>query len=541
MVRVRCFNWPRVPGPLWCAMEVDVRLNLPLDAASLADAGAMTGPAANDSPQTLRRVATGESLAASGGLLLAALLLVVVASAAYWSADASPEINSDPQLTAVTYVGGMGSAAMLAVLMVYRRLRRRLRGILAVRDALLAMAPPGSSAATGPALPVSPLLGAEATAWNLIVGERDQVRRDALAEKAREALGRRRQSRGDLDAACDAMSQGLLLFDDRGSIKYANGAAATFLQVEREKLAELDIGQAIAIESVVAAVRQVIGGASRRRSVIDVDRKDEAGGAMGVLRFSVRPVRREDTASAMVVIEDITQQKAAEEARHAFVAQATHELRTPLTNIRLYVETAIEDGEANPALRVQALNVINSESRRLERIVGEMLSIAEIEAGAFKLKADDVRLEQLFDVMKQDYQQQAQEKRIALTFVLPPKLPVIQADREKVAVALHNLIANALKYTLAGGSVTVRVEADEKQVTVSIADTGIGISDDDCLRIFDRFYRAKDGRVDTITGTGLGLTIAREVARLHGGDIVVESQLNRGSTFTLALPLMAAA
>src|SRR5690606_13516466 len=121
-----------------------------------------------------------------------------------------------------------------------------------------------------------------------------------------------------------------------------------------------------------SAVREVAAGTSRRRQVIDVDSKDDPGAApsaAGVLRFSVRPVRREDAASAMIVIEDITQQKAAEEARHAFVAQATHELRTPLTNIRLYVETAIEDGEADPAIRTQALNVINSESRRLERIV----------------------------------------------------------------------------------------------------------------------------------------------------------------------------
>jgi len=525
-------------------MQADVLSAHSADSIAGAAAGVVTTSTDDGAVQALRRRASDEFLVASGGFLLAALLFVVVASAAYWSADPAGDAGLHPQTTAVLYVSGIGSAAMLAVLMIYRRLRRRLAAALAVRDALLAMVPPGSDVPTGPAQPVSPTLGPEAQAWNVIVGERDQVRRDALADKAREALGRRRQSRGDLDAACDAMSQGLLLFDDRGSIKYVNGAAATFLQIEREKLCNLDIAQAIGVESVVAAVRMVVNGTSRRRSVIDVDRKAGAGegrDATGVLRFSVRPVRREDTASAMVVIEDITQQKAAEEARHAFVAQATHELRTPLTNIRLYVETAIEDGESDPALRVQALNVINSESRRLERIVGEMLSVAEIEAGAFKLKTDDLRLEQLFDVIKQDYQAQAQEKKIAMTFVLPPKLPVIQADREKVTVALHNLVGNALKYTLPGGSVTVRVEADEKQVQVSVADTGIGISEEDCLKIFDRFYRARDGRVDSITGTGLGLTIAREVARLHGGDILVESQLNRGSTFTLALPLKAAA
>ena len=153
---------------------------------------------------------------------------------------------------------------------------------------------------------------------------------------------------------------------------------------------------------MLAAVKEVAAGTMRRRTVIDVERAaanpaeqrpPRAPEAGGVLRFSVRPVRREDAASAMLTIEDITQQKVAEEARHAFVAQATHELRTPLTNIRLYVETAIDDGENDPATRAKCLNVINGETRRLERIVGEMLSVAEIEAGSFKLKTDDVRLD----------------------------------------------------------------------------------------------------------------------------------------------------
>lgn len=522
-------------------MEVDVRNKLPTQAGG-GSVDSTSEAAVAASPQQARSYGRQEFLVASGGLSLAAILFVLVAGAAYWSADAT--LAGDPRLTLVAAVGGIGSTAMLALLLLYRSLRRRLSGLMAVRDALLAMAPSGSGTGSGTALPVSPTLGPEAVAWNLLVAERDQVRREALAEKAREALGRRRQARGDLDAACDAMSQGLVLFDDQGNIKYANGAAATFLRTDREKLLNAGIADAFKVESVATAIQQVVAGTSRRRSVIDVDRKSESSGGdatAGVLRFSVRPVRREDAASAMVVIEDITQQKAAEEARHAFVAQATHELRTPLTNIRLYVETAIEDGEADPSIRVQALNVINSESRRLERIVGEMLSVAEIEAGAFKLKVDDIRLDQLFDTLKQDYQQQASEKKISMTFVMPPKLPVLQGDREKVAVAVHNLLGNALKYTPSGGSVTVRLETDEKQIAVAVADTGIGISEDDCQKIFERFYRANDTRVGKISGTGLGLTIAREVARLHGGDITVESQLNRGSTFTLALPLKAAA
>jgi signal transduction histidine kinase len=120
---------------------------------------------------------------------------------------------------------------------------------------------------------------------------------------------------------------------------------------------------------------------------VEVKRTDGAG----VLRFSIRAIGRDDAAGAVVFIEDITQQRIADESRNSFVAQATHELRTPLTNIRLYVEQAIEAGEGDATTRANALNVINQESLRLERIVSDMLSVSEIEAGSIKLRSDDVR------------------------------------------------------------------------------------------------------------------------------------------------------
>jgi signal transduction histidine kinase len=239
----------------------------------------------------------------------------------------------------------------------------------------------------------------------------------------------------------------------------------------------------------------------------------------------------------MIVIEDITQQRAAEEAQHAFVAQATHELRTPLTNIRLYTEMALDEGKSDPAVLANCLNIINQETYRLDRTVADILSITEIEAGTLTVRKDDVRLDEIFPELQAGYAAQADEKKIQMEFRLPPKLPVIKGDREKIRVALHNLIGNALKYTPVGGQVSVAVTTNDGHLVVEVGDTGIGMSDEDREHVFEKFYRAKDTRVAKITGSGLGLAIAREVVRMHGGEITVESELNRGSTFTLELPI----
>lgn len=259
------------------------------------------------------------------------------------------------------------------------------------------------------------------------------------------------------------------------------------------------------------------------------------------MRFTVRAVRREDAHAAIVVIEDVTQQRVADEARNAFVAQATHELRSPLTSIRMYVEQLIDDEVTEPAERARALNVISQESRRLERIVGDMLCVSEIEAGSMRLSKGEVRIREMLMTLKEDYAAQALAKQQTLKFDLSPKLPVLQGDADKLGLAVQNLLGNAIKYTPAGGNVTLRADVTGTQLVLEFADNGIGIKEEEQGLIFDKFYRAKDKRLAGIAGSGLGLALAREVVRMHGGEIAVQSQIDKGSTFRLTLPLGGAA
>jgi PAS domain S-box-containing protein len=342
---------------------------------------------------------------------------------------------------------------------------------------------------------------------------------------------------GGVVAVCDTLTHGLVVLGPDGRAIYVNGAAGVLLGRHREDLADAEVEKVFEDAEVRSAVAECLASKAPVRRTVEIARGEPGKDPDAELRLVIRSCEVGEDRFAGVMIEDITQQRVADRSRNSFVAQATHELRTPLTNIRLYVEQAVDEGEEDPKVRAQALNVINSEARRLERIVSDMLSVAEIESGSLSIRPGDVRTDALFADLRSDYSAQAAEKTIDLSFDLPPKMPVIRGDRDRLGQALHNLVGNALKYTPPGGKVAVRVEAPEEGgLVVHVVDTGIGIDPEECERIFDRFYRANDRRIAHVTGSGLGLALAREIARLHGGDISVESKLDQGSTFTISLP-----
>ena len=416
-------------------------------------------------------------------------------------------------------------------LAMFRLVRNRLRAMGTIRDAL--MGNKGTEISTE-ALMIANKFGPEAVAWNQMLAQIQKLHDQKLVEQAATTQGSTAKRSSELDEACNTMAQGLILVSHTLQINYVNGAAATFTGADRLEMIDKPLDRFIQDADVLDMVKKTADGTNRRRSVIEIERPGKAGKT--VLRFSVRPVRQGDPAAVMISVEDITQQLVAERSRNEFVAQVAHELRTPLTNIRLYVDSLLEDAD-DPAQRFHSINVINLETKRLTRLVSDMLSVAEIEAGSMEVRYDDIRLDEIFEELRADYQPQADEKNITLTLTMPPKMPVIQADRDKLMMALHNLVGNAVKYTPNGKRVDVSVEIDSDRFVMEVSDTGIGIGPDDLAKIFDKFYRAQDEQLADIPGTGLGLSLAREVMRLHGGDITVESVHGKGSTFTLLLPI----
>lgn len=433
---------------------------------------------------------------------------------------------------AVSVLMGVLGVALGLLLTAWILLARPLRGAMLASKALTSAAAQGYEPEH---LAMDEKFGPIARSWNELLRRMEELRRGDTIARASRVERRGSPHAGDeLRRVCEAMWQGMVVLNADGTVRYANGAAATLLGTEPEKMVGAEFTTLLPAEAG-EQVRRAVRGA-RTAAKVEVTIGDPESG-QSFLRFTSRPVRRDDGGHIMLVIEDVTQQRAADTAWKTLVAQVSHELRTPLTNIQLYVEELQDDQTGDPEVRARALNVINQEAHRLERVIADMLSMSEIESGKISLRLGDVRLESLFDELRLDYQASAEEKHLTLRFDLPPKLPQVSADRDKLAMVLHNLLSNAVKYTPEGGEVVVRVEESGSNLLIEVSDTGIGISEEELDRVFEKFYRSKDERVGQITGTGLGLSIAREVARQHGGDIRVNSKLNEGSTFTLMLPI----
>lgn len=221
-------------------------------------------------------------------------------------------------------------------------------------------------------------------------------------------------------------------------------------------------------------------------------------------------------------------------AQQQFVADVSHELRSPLTAIRGNLDLLRRGAADEATLHAEALGAIDSESARMQRLVSDLLLLAQADAG-FKIRMERVELDTLvLDVFRQG---RAMAGGVNIGLGKEDQAQVM-GDPDRLKQLLMNLVDNAIKHTPSGGSVTISLERDEQWVRISVADTGVGIPASDLTKIFDRLYRVDKSRARDKGGTGLGLAIAKWVAEAHGGRIDVRSQVGKGSVFTVWLPIL---
>lgn len=240
----------------------------------------------------------------------------------------------------------------------------------------------------------------------------------------------------------------------------------------------------------------------------------------------------------LAVIHDETGRYELDKSRREFVANVSHEMRTPLTSIKGACETILSDPEMEPDMKDFFLHMAVDECDRMTRIVSDLLVLSRLDnkRTQWSIVGFDPEkvLTHISDVMRVD----AEAHSHILTFTKNSELPEITADKERIEQVLINIISNAIKYTPDGGRIDITASADDKEITVNVKDTGIGIPEEDLPHLFERFYRVEKSRTSETGGTGLGLAIAKEIVEAHGGHISVSSKQGEGSTVTICLPLV---
>lgn len=237
----------------------------------------------------------------------------------------------------------------------------------------------------------------------------------------------------------------------------------------------------------------------------------------------------------LLLARDVTLVQHLQTVRRELVANVSHELRTPLASIKLYVETLLDGGLDVPGMAEDRLNKINREVDELTQLVRELLELARLESGRDQPNFAAFAVAELAGNAADRLEAQAERAGVMLETAIPPDVPAVWGDRRMIEGALVNLIHNAVKFTLAGGHVTVGADGDgDDRVRLWVEDTGIGIPDEHLPRLFERFYKEDPARSGG--GTGLGLAIVKHVALVHGGAVSVTSAVGRGSRFVLTLP-----
>ncbi len=257
------------------------------------------------------------------------------------------------------------------------------------------------------------------------------------------------------------------------------------------------------------------------------------------IEVSAVPVKKaaDETSGAVVLCHDITELKRLDQVRSDFVANVSHELRTPLSILRGYIEMLLDNPKTSREELARILAIMDRHSERLRRLVDDLLSLARLESSNASLELNSVRIEDLFNNVIRDWKEKLAAKNLKVAVDLAPDASTLRADETRLQEVLYNLLENAVKYSRENGQIQLRAAERGSELVLSVTDNGLGISKDDLPRIFERFYRADKARSRELGGTGLGLAIVKHIAQLHGGRVEAESELGKGTTIRVVLPM----
>ncbi|MEW6356336.1 MAG: ATP-binding protein [Planctomycetota bacterium] len=341
------------------------------------------------------------------------------------------------------------------------------------------------------------------------------------------------------EAIIRSIDDGIVVVDAEFRVANLNPTAAGILGMEEGETGNRHFLEVIRSEQLFEYVKQAVESGkppsiAEGQNIFTVERQQKPQHYL----FSITPVHSKAGAlvGVVLVFRDVTKLKELDRLKTEFVMTASHELRTPLTGIGMSIDLLRETAGEKLEKKEQALlAAAHEETERLKALVNDLLDLSKMEAGKVDMQMGRVSVATLLEKAAAALRSQAEEKTIALSIYVPPDMPEVKADPNKITWVLTNLIGNALRYAKSGGHIRLAGEHLGAQAHISVADDGAGIPYEYQSRIFDKFVQVKGA--EESGGTGLGLAICKEIVRAHGGTIWVDSAPGRGSVFTFTLPI----
>ena len=352
----------------------------------------------------------------------------------------------------------------------------------------------------------------------------------AITTRLRDRLDELTEGRDRAGQVLDALDDGVLLLDGAGRLLVANPAARSWFGLPDDLRPGLPVQRVLGAPQVSALAEEAAEAGAPMVGTLTLVFPEPRTLTMRAFPLADRG----PTGRIVVTMTDITQRRRLEVLRRDFVANASHELKTPVAAVRVLAETLLTALPDDPEAGRRFAERIAREAERLDVLVRDLLDLSRVERGT--LDVEPVDLVGLAKEVVGGYGDLAEERRIRLHSELRPQVSM-RGDRAQLGLLLSNLLDNALRHTPARGTVCVRLDATESRALIQVADTGEGIPAGELPRVFERFYRVDKARARQTGGTGLGLAIVRHVAEAHGGTVGVDSELGRGSTFTVSLPV----
>jgi two-component system phosphate regulon sensor histidine kinase PhoR len=347
-----------------------------------------------------------------------------------------------------------------------------------------------------------------------------------MSAKLKETLHLMATDRDRMTAIVNNMADGVIMTDTEGRVTLVNPATERMLQISQEGAIGRYLIEVMAEPEADGLLKRCLDTGEPQSGMVE-----RAVTGRQFLWVMATPME----GGSLLILHDLTELRKLEMLRHDFISNISHELRTPLASIKLLAETLQEGGIEDAGVASEFLQKIDAEVDKLSQLAVELGELSRIESGEVAFDIKPCPVSQIAHQASDRVRPLAERASLELSLDIPPDIPSVLADRERIEQSLVNLLHNAIKFTPPSGRVGLSAEVHGDKVAISVTDTGIGIPADDLPRIFERFYKADKARAGG--GTGLGLAIAKHIVQSHGGDIWVESTEGKGSTFTFTLPI----